>query len=92
MQEKDNDFTIVTMISHDTVQSEVEISEVRNLIENYLQLMPMWPALLALLKEKNIVEQSNDGTWGALNGSLILSILNSPIYLSMCPKVRIAET
>ena len=53
--------------------------------------MPMWPALLALLKEKNIVEQSNDGTWGALNGSLILSILNSPVYLSMCPKVRISE-
>jgi len=34
--DKDNDLTIVTLIPHYTVTSEIEIKEVGNLIMNYV--------------------------------------------------------
>ena len=75
MSGKDNDLLIVTVLKPQQVKCHVQLQDLSKIIKDYLHLLEMYAPLISLLKQRNVLEEQNDGLWGSVYAPDLLRVI-----------------
>ena len=68
MPSEDNEITVVSVVDSAEVKGKILLADLRNMLEIFVQLKPMFKTILELLKNVGHIDECNNGDYGTVDG------------------------